>query len=446
MSREDWVECELREVSIFELGGDWGKSPDVQLDGFEEAYCIRGAEFKNWEKDRGKTASLRLLKRNSIEKRNLKEQDILVEISGGGPEQPVGRTVVIDKTVLSLFRGKNLVCTNFLRLVRPSTIMNSYFINQYLKFFYSTGEIIKYQAGSNNLRNLKFNDYMQITLPLPPIPIQRAIITKIENIFASLDKGIEDLTRANEQLKIYRQAVLKKAFEGDEKSAITNYVEKIQIGPFGSQLHKEDYIENGIPLINPMHLQGGKITPDSSYTISQLKRDSLPNYILNTGDVLMGRRGEMGRCGLVSNKESGWFCGTGSLYLRPIKGKILPIFLYYYLRSSIVKEILTGSAAGTTMMNLNKKIVGSLAVPVLHIEEQQQIVREIESRLSVCDKVEQSIAEALEKSKALRQSILKKAFEGRLLTTTEIEQCKKEADYEPASVLLQRIKREKAEA
>lgn len=75
--------------------------------------------------------------------------------------------------------------------------------------------------------------------------------------------------------------------------------------------------------------------------------------------------------------------------------------------------------------------------------EQHQIVREIESRLSVCDKVEQSISESLEQAKALRQSILKKAFEGKLLSEAEIAQCKQAADYEPASVLLERIKKEK---
>ena len=76
------------------------------------------------------------------------------------------------------------------------------------------------------------------------------------------------------------------------------------------------------------------------------------------------------------------------------------------------------------------------------IEEQHIIVREIESRLSVCDKVEQNIAEALEKAEALRQSILKKAFEGKLLSEAEIAKCKQEADYEPASELLKKIKAE----
>ncbi len=85
----------------------------------------------------------------------------------------------------------------------------------------------------------------------------------------------------------------------------------------------------------------------------------------------------------------------------------------------------------------------SFPIPICSLSEQHVIVQEIESRLSVCDKVEESISESLEKAKALRQSILKKAFEGTLLSAEEIAKCKADKDYEPASVLLGRIKKEK---
>ena len=92
---------------------------------------------------------------------------------------------------------------------------------------------------------------------------------------------------------------------------------------------------------------------------------------------------------------------------------------------------------------LNLRSIKELPFPLCSIQEQHQIVQEIESRLSVCDKVEESIAESLEKAKALRHSILKKAFEGKLLSAAEIAECKKAKDYEPASVLLERIRKEK---
>lgn len=295
------------------------------------------------------------------------------------------------------------------------------------------------------LKNLNVESVRKFKIPLPSLSEQKAIVRKIEELFSSLDSGIADLKKAQEQLVIYRQAVLKKAFEGNNYSEkiIKDVVIKVQIGPFGSKLHKSDYIVDGIPLINPMHIQEGKLKPNSNYTISKEKRDSIPNYILNDGDVILGRRGEMGRSALINESQNGWFCGTGSLYLRPNLTVLLPKYLNKYLQSSTVKALLTGSATGTTMMNLNKKIINNLPIPIPTLKEQHQIVQEIESRLSVCDKVEESIAESLEKAKALRQSILKKAFEGNLLSAAEIARCKQDKDYEPAGILLERIKKER---
>ncbi|NPE31198.1 hypothetical protein HNV12_25220 [Methanococcoides sp. SA1] len=288
--------------------------------------------------------------------------------------------------------------------------------------------------------------YSKKKLLLPSLIEQRTIVSKIEQLFSELDNGIRNFKTAQKQLKIYRQAVLKKAFEGDENNSnyfLSEVTRKIQIGPFGSQLHKHDYIEGGIPLINPMHIQKGKIVSNSSYSISAEKRKTLPNYILKSGDVIMGRRGEMGRCGLVSKREDGWFCGTGSLYFRPKSEIVYSPYLYYYLTSDIVVKMLSEKGAGTTMTNLNKKIVSNIPINLPNIDKQHQIVQEIESRLSVCDKLEESIEESLLKAEALRKSILKQAFEGRLLSAAEIAACRKEKDWEPAEKLLARIKKEK---
>ncbi len=176
--------------------------------------CTRGSEFRHWDEDKGVTASLRLIKGSSLETRKLFENDILVEISGGGPEQPVGRTVLIDKSCLSHNPDISKIGTNFLRLIRPSGFVSSKYLNHYLQFFYKSGEITKYQAGSNNLRNLKFKDYVQIEIPFSPLNEQHRIVAKIEELFSELDNAIESLNTARQQLKVYRQALLKHAFEG----------------------------------------------------------------------------------------------------------------------------------------------------------------------------------------------------------------------------------------
>jgi len=211
---ETWQTTKLTELAIYVLGGDWGKEADFESTDYSTALCIRGAEFRNWNEDKGSTASPRKIKKSSLANRVLKDGDILVEISGGGPEQPVGRTVLIDKAALSYSPEVPKICTNFVRLLRTADEIDSRFLNAYLTFFYASGEIRDYQAGSNNLRNLKFNDYLGIDIPIPPFNEQHRIVAKIEELFSELDKGIEALKTARAQLKVYRQALLKHAFEG----------------------------------------------------------------------------------------------------------------------------------------------------------------------------------------------------------------------------------------
>ena len=209
-----WANAKLGELAVLTLGGDWGKDADFESAGYSLSLCIRGAEFRNWEVDRGATASPRMIKKTSLINRALEEGDILVEISGGGPEQPVGRTVLIDRSALAHSPHLPKICTNFLRLLRTTEDIASPYLNHYLTFFYKSGEIRDYQAGSNNLRNLKFNDYLGLEIPLPPLPEQHRIVAKIEELFSELDKGVDSLKTAREQLKVYRQALLKHAFEG----------------------------------------------------------------------------------------------------------------------------------------------------------------------------------------------------------------------------------------
>ena len=116
-----WHLTQLKELFDFVIGGDWGKLPEYDDSEFSEVLCIRGSEFRNWSKDKGKTSSLRKIKNASLIKRKLKKGDLLIEISGGGPDQPVGRTVLIDEEVLSFQSNMPKVCTNFLRLARPNS-------------------------------------------------------------------------------------------------------------------------------------------------------------------------------------------------------------------------------------------------------------------------------------------------------------------------------------
>ena len=206
----------------------------------------------------------------------------------------------------------------------------------------------------------------EFEIPLPPLKEQKRIA-------AILDKA-DAIRRKRQQAIDLTDQLLRSVFLDMFGDPVTNpkgwevkklrELAKIKIGPFGTQLHKSDYIENGIPIVNPTHIVNGKIVPTKKLTISQVKHDSLSEYHLSVGDVVLARRGEMGRCALVAKREEGWLCGTGSLFIRPIKSGIFSEYLYTLLSGSAIKSYLESESLGATMPNLNKGIVGNISIPM----------------------------------------------------------------------------------
>ncbi len=197
--------------------------------------------------------------------------------------------------------------------------------------------------------------------------------------------------------------------KGFTKFTFKDLSEKVQIGPFGSQLHKHDYVDNGIPLVNPIHIVKSKIVPNHSFTLLAEKYESLPNYHLKEGDLIMARRGEMGRCALVSKREDGYFCGTGSLFIRP-NDKINSVFFLHVITSDSGKSFLERNAQGVTMMNLNKKIIlnTEIGLPPLKLQDK------FERAINQIEKQKQQAQASLEQSNQLFNSLLQRAFKGEI--------------------------------
>lgn len=157
-------------------------------------------------------------------------------------------------------------------------------------------------------------------------------------------------------------------------------------GPFGSMLHKTDYIEKGIPLVNPANMVNGKIVPSDKMMISEETRRRLSSYILHAGMIVLGRRGEMGRCAVVTEKEDGWLCGTGSFFMEPS----MSLYVYYVVSlfsSPYVKFYLGGESVGTTMSNLNHTILSKMPIPLPPLAEQRRIVAKLDEILPLCERL-----------------------------------------------------------
>ena len=169
-----------------------------------------------------------------------------------------------------------------------------------------------------------------------------------------------------------------------------NNVAEIRIGPFGSLLHKEDYIEGGHALVNPSHIIDGQIVPDNKLTVSDEKYNMLSAYHLENGDIVLGRRGEMGRCAVVT--RPGLLCGTGSMIIRA-KGNLQPFFLQKILSSPSYKTVIESKAVGVTMMNINVPIVSSLMLPLLPTSLQDEYIAFVRQSDKSKFELEQALSE-----------------------------------------------------
>jgi type I restriction enzyme, S subunit len=262
--------------------------------------------------------------------------------------------------------------------------------------------------------------------PLPPLKTQQLIVSKIEELFSELDKGIENLKTAQQQLKTYRQSVLKWAFEGK----LTNKDVKEGELPDGWEwVNIEDVSKVGTgatPLKSRTDYYGGKIAWVTSGALNDefvreatdfvtekaIKETNLSVYPKNTLLVAMYGEGKTrGKCSeLLINA-----CTNQAIAAICFDEKTISVkpYLKYFLLKNY--EDVRKKSSGGVQPNLNLGIIKKLEFPLPSVKEQNQIVQEIESRLSVADKLEENITQSLQQVEALRQSILKKAFEGKLI-------------------------------
>ena len=320
----------------------------------------------------------------------------------------VGRKGTIDKPIFVNERFWN-VDTAF--GISPSDVLDA----KYLYYFCRQFNFKKLDK-STTIPSLAKRDLLQIKMPVPPIMEQRRIVSRIEELFSKLDKGVETLQTIKQQLAVYRQAVLKEVFNlgGAVRTVkICEIVDEIRIGPFGTMLHKEDYITDGIPVINPQHIKNNAIVANNKISVSKEKAEELALYRLRENDIIMGRRGEMGRCAPVSVAEAGWICGTGSIRFR-MKNGFSASFYAQILSSPDVVHYLEEHATGTTMKNLNEEIVKHIPIPYITVEMQKNMNDMIKAKTSICDSIERTVNEVLTQADAMRQSILKQAFEGEI--------------------------------
>ena len=275
---------------------------------------------------------------------------------------------------------------------------------EYLFYVVSYMHLEKYYTGAT-IPHIYFKDYKNEEFNLDNIEKQLEII----DVLGRCKKVIEARKQELVELDSLTKARFVEMFGdpvsnpyGYDKVALSDLAD-IKIGPFGSLLHKEDYIDGGHPLLNPSHIVDGKVSPDDKLTISDEKYEELSAYQLKAGDVVMGRRGEMGRCAVVP--EDGFLCGTGSMLIRT-KGEVTADYIQKIISFPSFKKTIEDMAVGQTMPNLNVPIVSGFQIikPPMEVQDRYYAFAEQVNKSKV------AVQKALDETQMLFDSLMQKYF------------------------------------
>lgn len=329
--------------------------------------------------------------------RKLSKGDIILERSGGGPTQPVGRVVYfhLDETDYSFSNF-----TTRLRVLNKSEI-EPQFLFYYLLYFYKKGRTNALQSRTTGIRNLNFKDYLQIPIPLPPLPEQRAIAHILTTVRQSIE-ATERVIAAGRELKrslmkylfTYgpvpidqaEQVVLKETEVGyvpedwtvctlddvkaDEKGAIVS-------GPFGSNIGKRFFVESGVPLIRGNNLtKGDDFYKDGGYVyITETKAKELASCTALPDDLIYTAAGTIGQVGIIPRNSHypKYVISNKQLRARIDISKVRPDLLFYWFTSSRLQKEFQKRRRGTSIPVINLGILRNLPVAYPTYGEQTYI-------------------------------------------------------------------------
>ena len=415
--REDWIEIELGEVLKLKNGFAF-KSSKYRLEGIP---IIRISDINQGIVTADKAK--RITENEEYNDYQVEFGDILIAMSGATTGK-FGIYKSNQKTYQNQRVGK-------LKLHNDKLLDKNY-IYYLLYSLRQTIEKVAYGGAQPNISGKKVE---ALEFKLAPLPEQRAIVAKIEQLFSELDNGIANLKAAKDKLEIYRQAVLKKAFEGEWETCTVGNKFKF-LGGGTPKKSIPEYWNGDIPWCSVKDVKGDFLYKTKDY-ITELGLKESSTNIAEIGEVILITRISPGKSIITKIRTA---INQDLKIVSPIDD-YSPKFTHYLFKS--IKREMLKKSNGTTVLGINLNNLKDISIPDIPEEDQNHVIEFIESRLSICENVLANIEEGLNKSEALRQSILKQAFEGKLLSEEEVEACRAAPDWEPAEQLLERIKNQK---
>ena len=469
---EGWVWTKLGDIGEIASGGtpstkvytnfdgDISWITPADLSGFDEKFIARG--------------------RRNLSEKGLNSSSATLLPAGTvlySSRAPIGYVAIATSNISTNQGFKNIV-------------LGKHIFNEYV-YYYLKGskKLAESFASGTTFSELSAKRFSQLPIPFPPLPEQHRIVAKIEELFTKLDAGVKSLEKTKAQLKRYRQAVLKYAFEGklteewrethkDELEPASVLLERIKeerkktlkekykelppqvtldlpvlpkggvwttLGLCSKEIYRYptfygiSHLKEGIPVIRGEHIrESGSISHDwgNYWYVSEDISNNFKRTILEFEDLIMSVRGSVGKIGFVDDVLSGAQISPNCIRISLFKNYCNPKYILNYLKSITGQGFIKGFVNATTIQTIKASLIIQIPIPLLPLPEQHKIVEEIERRFSVADSVEKVVNQSLKQAERLRQSILKRSFEGKLVPQDPTD--------EPASVLLERIKEEKA--
>lgn len=296
------------------------------------------------------------------------------------------------------------ICSTDILPLKPSPRIDQIYLSHYLLSKPARKWILNRVTGIN-LPRINKTALKQLPVPLPPLEEQR----RIARVLGNCSKLHDQISGRKNLLESLFRSTTTSIFDNYSSTRKLEDFATVKTGPFGSMIHQSDYVSPGVPLINPQHIVNNKLSPSAEHQISSAKARTLEQYILRPGDIILGRRGQMGRAALVAMSDCPVICGTGCLIVRPHRIED-SVWLWAYLTGPLATQLLERAAIGATLPNLNSKIVSQLKVPSINSDLKSQIDQLHRTASRLLEKIDKSSVLTTE----LQSSLPARAFSAEL--------------------------------
>lgn len=401
--KQGWEIKKLSEICVSSNGLWKGKNPP-----FTTIAVLRSTNFTKDCKIKLDDVAYIEVEEKSFAKRRLQKNDIVVERSGGGPNQPVGRVLLFD------IEDENYSFCNFTSALRvlDTTIVSPIYLHRYLTYFYLSGQTINIQSNTIGLRNLDYTKYLEISIPVPPIAEQQRIVEILDREFEKIDALKANAERSLQQAKDLFQSALKQELKPKEGwvTVSLNDLYDVRDGTHDSP----KYTQQGYPFVTSKNLKDGKIDMSDVKYISKEDYDKINERSkVDVGDILFAMIGSnLGHPALVVDEPN---YAIKNVALFKVPSSQSSRLLLYLLSSDLIMDKINKEKSGSSQPFVSLKYLRTFKVSIpMEYEQQEELALRIERLDRISKRLQSKYINIIALCDDMKQALLRQAFNGEL--------------------------------